>query len=170
MIVTHKLTMDLTRREKLPCIDVMQDDKYSRDLQIRVKSNGIRCRLPEDCSVLIRYEKPDETKGFYDTMPDGSRAWSVGEAELTVRLAPQVCTVPGKVKLMVTLLRAEAELNFFEMELNVHKRCGALCPPAGDSNARSIPAGAGYGQERQDHGGRDGRSSHRRTGRRKNGL
>lgn len=123
MIVTHKLTMDLTRREKLPCIDVMQDDKYSRDLQIRVKSNGIRCRLPEDCSVLIRYEKPDETKGFYDTMPDGSRAWSVGEAELTVRLAPQVCTVPGKVKLMVTLLRAEAELNFFEMELNVHKRC-----------------------------------------------
>ena len=123
MIVTHKLTMDLTRREKLPCIDVMQDDKYSRDLQIRVKSNGIRCRLPEDCSVLIRYEKPDETKGFYDTMPDGSRAWSVGEAELTVRLAPQVCTVPGKVKLMVTLLRAEADLNFFEMELNVHKRC-----------------------------------------------
>lgn len=122
MIVTHKLIMDLTRREKTPCIDVMQDDRYSRDLQIRLQANGMACRLPEDCSALIRFEKADRRKGAYDTMPDGSKAWRIDGDTVTVRLAPQVCTAPGRTKLMVTLLRGDAELSFFTVELNVHKR------------------------------------------------
>lgn len=114
--------MDLTRREKTPCIDVMQDDKYSRDLQIRVRANGTVCTLPKDCSVLVRYEKENRHRGAYDTMPDGSKAWSIAGDAITVRLAPQVCTVPGRVRLMITLLRGDAELSLFLVDLNVHKQ------------------------------------------------
>lgn len=122
MIVTHKITMDLTRREKTPCIDVMQDDKYSRDLQIQLRANGMACRLPEDCSVLIRFEKADRCSGAYDTMPDGSKAWYISGDAITVQLAPQVCTAPGRVRLMITLLRGDAELSLFYVDLNVHRR------------------------------------------------
>ena len=34
MIVTHKIKMDLTQWGPPPCIDVVQDDKYSRNIQI----------------------------------------------------------------------------------------------------------------------------------------
>lgn len=122
MIVTHKLTMDLTRRDKIPCIDVMQDDKYSRDLEIRLKTNGVPYQLPEDCSVLIRFRKADRRYGLYDTMPDGTKAWSIAEGVLTVRLAPQVCTAAGKAELMLTVLQGQKELSFFTIHLNVHKR------------------------------------------------
>lgn len=122
MIVTHKISMDPFRRETMPCIDVMQDDKYSRNLEIRLKHNGIACPLPEDCTVLVRYKKPDRRNGAYDTMPDGSKAWRVAGNAVTVGLAPQVCTVPGKVELTITLLRGQSELSFFALRLNVHKR------------------------------------------------
>lgn len=122
MIITHKITMDLTRREKTPCIDVMQDDKYSRDLQIRLRANGTVCALPADCSVLVRYEKENKHRGVYDTMPDGSKAWSIAGDAITVRLAPQVCTAPGRVRLMITLLRGTAELSLFSVNLNVHRQ------------------------------------------------
>lgn len=39
MIIKHKINMDLVRREEEKYIDVMQDDKYSRDLELVLKSN-----------------------------------------------------------------------------------------------------------------------------------
>lgn len=122
MIVTHKLILDLVRAGVTPRIDVSQDDRYSRNLEIRLQANGVPFYPPEECEVMIRYQKPDRTGGSYDALPDGSTAWSLSGNVLTVALAPQVCTVPGTVHMVISFLRSAAELSSFALQLEVHRR------------------------------------------------
>lgn len=124
MIIKHRLTMDFNRVDVQGCIDVMQDDKYSRDLVLSLKSNMKAYCPPEGCQVLVRYNKSNGQGGMYDSLPDGTNAWSIEENILTVRLAPQVCTAAGKVMLYITLILEEKELNCFAVCVNVHERPG----------------------------------------------
>ncbi len=119
MIVTTKISMDLSNSALQSAIDVMQNDTYSRDLQIALLAGTAAIDLSQVTGVLIRYHKPDGTCGAYDTMPDGSCAWSIAGNAVTVRLAPQVCTAPGRVQLTVTLLLDEAQLSCFTLCLQV---------------------------------------------------
>lgn len=121
MIVTHKIKMDLTNRGITPVVDVMQDDQYSRNLEISLYTGNGAFALPEECAVLIRYKKPDGQGGFYDSMPDGTRAWSADGNAVTVALAPQVCTVAGNVSLNIVLLCGCRQLSSFEISLRVGK-------------------------------------------------
>ena len=120
MFINHKFTMDLVHRDPVPKIDVMQDDQYTRNLEIRLLEHQNPFILPEDFRILVRYEKPDHTKGAYDTLPDGSDAWSHEENLLTVAVAPQVCTAAGIVTLTVTLIAGSAELSSFPVQIFVH--------------------------------------------------
>ena len=121
MIVTHKIKMDLVWREVTPCIDVVQDDKYSRNIQLELYENGRRLEVSKDCKVMVHYKNPDGTGGAYDTMPDGTLAWSIEENSVTIRVAPQVCTAVGTVTLTVTLLQDEQELSCFAIGLRVQE-------------------------------------------------
>ena len=120
MIINHKFTMDLTRRDTVPKIDIMQDDKYTRNLEIRLMECQKPLTLPESCTVLVRYEKPDHTAGAYDTLPDGSCASHTDGNLLTVAIAPQVCTAAGVVNLTVTVITAKSELTSFPVRIFVH--------------------------------------------------
>lgn len=125
MIITHKITMELTRYNVLSSIDVMQSDKYSRNLEVTLLASGQPWEIPEDATILIRYRKPDSKGGEYDTLPDGTTAWKIEGNVVTVALAPQVCTVAGRVKLAVALLKGDAEINTFVINLNVNPNPGA---------------------------------------------
>ena len=126
MIIKHKIVMDLDRGDERKYIDAMQDDKYSRDLELILRSNSKAFCPPEGCTVLASYKKPDGQTGMYDTMPDGKSAWSIAGNVLTLRLAPQVCTVAGKVMLTVTLLLGAAELSCFAVCVIVHEGAGRI--------------------------------------------
>lgn len=126
MVVTHKLDMDLVKWETRPPIEVMQDDKYSRDLQLRLLVNGVSYEPPEGCTVLVRYRKESGAKGAYDTMPDGTQAWSLSGNVLTVALTPEVCTTAEEVTVTVALLYGKAELNCFTLQLDVKEGTGAV--------------------------------------------
>jgi hypothetical protein len=119
MIVTHKLKMDLLNRGTRPVIDVMQDDRYSRNIAISLFSGHEAFTLPEGCNVLVRYKKSDGVGGIYDTLPDGNQAWLIEGNAVTVALAPQVCTVAGNVLLTVMLLAGQQQLSSFEICLDV---------------------------------------------------
>ena len=121
MIVKHKITADLTHPEPI-CIEVAQDDKYTRDLQIRLTANNLPLTPPKDCTVVVRFRKADGKSGCYDTMPDGSPAWSLSNNLLTVRLAPEVCTAAGMVELAVSILSQEKELTCAGIQLRVQPR------------------------------------------------
>ena len=124
MIITHKITMDLVRKDRTPCVHVMQNDKYSRDLELKLRVNGVDYLPDPSTTAVIRYKKPDGTCGMYDTMPDGTRAWSLGKDRVTVRLAPQVCTVAGEVQLSVVFYRGQEELSSFAVCLEVQEQIG----------------------------------------------
>lgn len=121
MIVTHKLTMDIVTREVTPCIHAVQDDRYSRNLELHLYSNSLPYAPGQDCKVLVRYKKPDGTMGLYDTLPNGTQSWFIESNILTVALAPQVCTVAGDVTLWVVLVEGDAELSTFAIRLDVQE-------------------------------------------------
>ena len=56
MISTTKIEMDVSRNigKFVPSIDVVQDDRYSRNIEITVLSNGTAVSLIEK-RALIRY-------------------------------------------------------------------------------------------------------------------
>ena len=124
MIITTQINMDLIRTEKTPTVRLVCDDKLSRAVQLNLFADGEAIELPASCTALVRYGKPDGTGGSYDTLPDGSKAWSIEGNAVTVALAPQVCNVAGKVKLTVTLLDGEQELNCFTLYLDVQGHVG----------------------------------------------
>ena len=124
MIITHKINMDLSARGVTQRVDAVQDDKYSRNLELSMYANGTGWDIPDDTTAVIRYCKPDGTGGNYDTMPDGSSAYSINGNILTVSLAPQVCTAAGMVMLAVGLLRGESEINTFTINIVVHPNPG----------------------------------------------
>ena len=127
MIATHKITMDLARNigKYIPPIDVMQDDKYSRDIEFTIKSDGSDLILSNH-TALIRFKKADGTGGNYDTLPDGNPAYSIEGNVVTISLAPQVCTAVGKVELSVAIISSSGKsyLHTFSVTLNVRKNPG----------------------------------------------
>ena len=124
MIITNKLTMDLTKPNWMAAIDAVQDDQYCRNLEITLLSGGDAWAIPEDASVLIRYSKSDGTGGIYDTMPDGTKAWAAEGNLLTAFLAPQVLTSAGSVLLGITISRGIHQISTFAVLISVHPAVG----------------------------------------------
>lgn len=125
MIITHKLhPIDMTYSGVTQRIDVMQEDKYTRNIEMSLYANNMSWDIPSGATAVIRYQKPDGTGGNYNAMPDGSTAYSISGNTLTVALAPQVCTVTGAVELAVGLINGGEELNTFSVCINVHRNPG----------------------------------------------
>lgn len=122
MIVTHYVTIDLQDKGAVPQIDATQDDQYTRDLAIRLMEGDSAWTIPEDAAVVIRYCKSDGVGGEYDTMPDGSAAWSAEGNVLRLALAPQVLTCPGTVMLSATMIREAEVLSIFSVAISVRPR------------------------------------------------
>lgn len=125
-------------------VDVMQDDKYSRCLEIPLRANGDDVELPEDVRAVIRYQKPDGTGGNYDTLPDGTSAYTISGNVITVALAPQICTVPGIVQLVVCLMQGNAEINTFVILVNVHRNPGIDAESQDYTNMRAYVKSYGW--------------------------
>lgn len=128
MIVTHKITIDLQDRGAVPQIDATQDDQYTRDLTISLYAGETAWAVPSDAAAVIRYCKSDGVGGEYDTLPDGTAAWSAEGNVLTLALAPQVLTVPGTVMLSATLIREEEIISIFSVAIHVRPRVRGIFP------------------------------------------
>ena len=127
MIITHKLKpMDLSQKQNTGRVDVVQGDKYSRNIEFTFMYNESAWQIPDRTTAIVRYKKPDATGGNYDTLPDGSTAYQINGNVLTVCLAPQVCTVPGIVQLSVGLIQGSAEINTFSINIVVQPNPGAI--------------------------------------------
>lgn len=126
MNITHKVNIDLAfahHGAALP-IRVMQGDGYSRSIAFTLTSNGEAWIAPEGTTVCVGYHKPDSTGGIYDTLPDGTVAWTIAENVLTVAIAPQAMTVSGEVKLAVTMFSGDAVISTFPVTIHVQQLPG----------------------------------------------
>lgn len=125
MIITHKLDMDLAQKAGMPELFVVQGDSNTRVLELTLLENGEAWAIPEGAGAWMRYCKSDGTKGIYDTLPDGSCAWSVEENAVSVALAPQMLTVAGVVFAQVELVKEALTLASFTIRVNVERNLTA---------------------------------------------
>lgn len=121
MKITHNLTIDLQRRGNLQKIDVVQGDTYTRLVNISLYNNGVIWDVPTDSGILVRYHKPDGTSGIYEELPDGSPAGTSGENNVTITLAPQMLTAPGKVPTQVSIVVGDQVLSTFSFVVDVEE-------------------------------------------------
>lgn len=150
MIITNHVSMDLIKNNRSATINAVQDDRYSRNLEISLFENGIPWTAPENTSFLIRYSKCDGKAGEYDTLPDGSKAWVMEDNILTIALAPQVLTVPGPVSLSIRMIQDEKQLSTFSLLIHVSSAIGVEIADSEDyhyvTTFLPIPASAKAGQ------------------------
>ena len=128
MNATTNIRMDLSKPDIGLSVNAVQGDAYSRTLRITL-NNGLQpWIIPEDACVAVRYRKPDKTNGYYDTLPDGTAAWSIQENILTIRLAPQMLTVAGTVTAQIELIQGLHTLSTFSLNVYVEANpaAGAL--------------------------------------------
>lgn len=119
MKINHKIKMDLIRKGIPPRIHAVQDDSLCRVLQLELTADDYPWSIPDDAQVIVRYSKPDRTGGQYDTLPDGTSAWSARNNYLSVTLAPQVLTAPGTVELSVSMILGSKRLTTFLVLIDV---------------------------------------------------
>ena len=119
MTITHKISIDLLRKEQPARIDAVQND-CGRTLALMLHANGIPWSVPAGVTALVRYRKSDNIGGEYDTLPDGSTACRADGNMLTVALAPQVLTTAGETTLSVLLVKGSAAIRTFHILLQVH--------------------------------------------------
>ena len=121
MIVTQTIHMDLTHMDALPQIHAVQGDTCSRCIAVKLSAGGRAWNPPEETTAAVRYSKPDGTGGHYATLPDGTAACAIRENCVSVMLAPQMLTAPGKVMAQVELICRGSILATFAMEILVEK-------------------------------------------------
>jgi hypothetical protein len=100
MNVTQKIKMDMLTESNTKHIDVVQGDAYTRYIEFSLYSNGQKWNIPDGVSASIGYSGV-AGRGLYDTLPDGSRAYTVSENVITVTLIPQISAMHGITKVAV---------------------------------------------------------------------
>lgn len=122
MNATHKIDLDLIRREPTPRLAMKTGDTCTRTLQISLFHDGTPWPVPQGASFLVRYRKADGTMGLYDTMPyDDAPAVTAQDNQLTVSLAPQVLTCPGLTRCDVVMILGVQALATFDIHLAVEQ-------------------------------------------------
>lgn len=124
MNVISKINVDLQNNGSVSTVSVMQRDRYARILEMTLLSGGEVWNVPENASAVICYRKADGKGGEYDTLPDGTTAWTAEGNVLRVILAPQVVTTAGPVQLSVTILEGKEQISTFGILLDVQAAVG----------------------------------------------
>ena len=128
MQIIHSISLDFQRYKTPSQIDVVQDDIYSRYIQITLYDNTNEWIVPDGATVAVRFKKPDRTQGVYDTLPDGTSAYTITKNTVTIGVAPQMLTVKGRVTASVVIYLETVQLATFPFTLNVVEN-----PAAGQS-------------------------------------
>ena len=119
MEVIQKIKIDLLKPGVRPVVNVMQADENSRVIEIALYTNGVAWEIPDGASFSVAYKKPDGTSGLYDTLPDGTSASFAKGNVLSIRLAPQMLTVPGDVASSVAIFSSDQKISTFPVVVNV---------------------------------------------------
>ena len=129
MILTKEVTMNLNYWGSPIVMDALQGDS-GRELIVHLLAGEEAWSVPADTSVMMRYVCGDGTGGTYDTLPDGSPAYTLQDGAVTVSLIPQLFAVPGCTQLQITFVREDVQLSTFAMEIYVHAQVNTEAPAA----------------------------------------
>ena len=103
MNVTTKRELNLKVKTSPPLIDAMQYDTDTRSIEFFLFSGSDPWPVPIDVSVAVGYKTKENTMGFYDKLSNGLPAIKVIDNAITVILAQEMLTVPGRVEACLIL-------------------------------------------------------------------
>ena len=103
MNVTTKRELNLKVKTSPPLIDAMQYDTDTRSIEFSLFSGSDPWPVPIDVSVAVGYKTKENTMGFYDKLSNGLPAIKVIDNTITVILAQEMLTVPGRVEACLIL-------------------------------------------------------------------
>lgn len=132
MLITNDIRMDLKNRGITPVVHAVQNETYTRAVELTLTNGGTDWEIPAGTVAVIRFRKADGTGGMYDTLPDGSSAYSFLGNSVTAILAPQVLTAPGIAVLQIALVNGDDLLCSFGINILVEP--DASSGPAASSN------------------------------------
>lgn len=95
MQLIQTISMDFAVHGVAPRVFGKQDDSLSRLVRISLSNNGVAWAIPSDAIFMLRYRTPSGGVGLYDTLPDGSSAFSVAGNAVTVALVDQIFAAAG---------------------------------------------------------------------------
>ncbi len=119
MIISHQLNAFLHKNQEYR-LDAVRGDT-GRGIALRLHGPQADWSVPQGTKAWLRFRKSDNTGGVYDTLPDGTSAWSFCDNVLSVALAPQVLSVAGEVELQVVLVCGTEELSTFTIYIDVQE-------------------------------------------------
>lgn len=127
MLVTSKITIDLTRKEFKQYLYATQDDSNTRAVEITLLASGEAWNVPEGTVGAVSCKKPDKTSCFYDTLPDGVTKAVIFEGNKVIAtFAPQVLSAAGDVDASVALFDTSLNrLGTFPFIIRVEKNPSA---------------------------------------------
>ena len=132
MLITSTISADLRAPGFPPLVYAVQGEQYSRQITMHLYDGGLPWTVPGGVYIAMRYSKPDGTKGYYDTLPDGSPAWSVSGSTVNVFVAPQMLTVPGFVIAQLEIIQNQSILASFSLRLKVEANPAATLTQSED--------------------------------------
>ena len=119
-MLTSKIRMDLlTAPKELPVIHAVQGESNARAVQLSLFCSDSPWKIPEGTLLSVRYSRTGQGGGHYDTLPDGSCAYSYEENRVTIILAPQMMSAAGAVTAQVELIHGDQVLITFSFKLMV---------------------------------------------------
>lgn len=119
---TTPLELNLQYPNYTTTMHAVQNDKLSRKISAVLVDGATAWTPPAGTDAIVRYSKPDGTKGFYDTDEDGNTAVTWTGNVATITLAEQVLTVPGNVLCQVNFYNSsEEKLSTFSWVIKVQQ-------------------------------------------------
>lgn len=132
MIISSQISADLQTPGYPPLVHAVQGEQYSRQLKMALYDGGMAWTVPGGVFVAMRYSKPDGTTGYYDTLPDGTQAWSAEGNTVSIYVAPQMLTVPGVVQGQLEIIQNQSILASFPLRLKVSANVAATLQESAD--------------------------------------
>lgn len=132
MIVSSHISADLQTPGYPPLVHAVQGEQYSRQIKMTLYSGGVAWTVPGGVFIAMRYEKPDGTHGYYDTLPDGTKAWSAEGNTVSIYVAPQMLTTPGVVQGQLEIVQNTSILASFPLRLKVAANLAATLQKSED--------------------------------------
>lgn len=102
----------------IPIVHAKPDDTI-RKLQLTLTSGGAAWTPPSGTTAAVRFRKPDNTSGIYDTLADGSAAYTIDSNVVTISLIPEILSCPGDVMMDVLLVSDSGTLATFNITVRV---------------------------------------------------
>ena len=105
MQVTKIIPMELTVREAVKWIgdSAVSGENGSRSLTFELMERGLPWQIPDGVGAALAFRCASGSEGEYDTMPDGSVAWTIEGNRVTVRLHDAILAQSGRVLLSLIL-------------------------------------------------------------------